>query len=162
MSASNPKIEPIHDHALAIKVDGLDSDMREVKDSILGLDVKIEKAVTDLAREVRAAIESLRTQFADRQRTPWGVLISGAGFTVTVIVLFGSQALSPLQADIKALKEEIVPRKEIDYRAENANRRFQAIELDIRTIETARYNELRERLRDVENENRELKRGTNR
>lgn len=161
---NKPMVKPMDYAALGIKVESLEGDVREVKDSILGLDAKIEKSISSLAHEVRASITAISNQFtesqraaADRQRTPWGVLISGAMAIVAVLGIVGSQALTPLQTDIKALKEQIVPREEINFRSEVANRRFSAIEADITRIEQREYDRLQGTIRDLTLENHELR-----
>lgn len=135
-------IVPVDPATLNVRVDAIDSDLREVKDSILGLDAKIEKAITDLAREMRTAVASLATQFSERQRTPWGVIYTGIGVLVAVLGFVGGQALSPMHADIKALKEQIVPRDEINYRTTVAVQRFETMSRTIDQIQTRRYDEL--------------------
>lgn len=149
--------------ALSVKVEAIDNDMREVKDSILGLDAKIEKAVTDLAREVRAAIQSLSTQFtererafAERQRTPWGVLISAAVAIVGVLGIFGTQALSPIQNDIKSLKEKIVPREEINFRSDTTVKRLEVIEQSVIQTQNRRYEEMQRQIERLQDQNTKL------
>jgi hypothetical protein len=62
---------------------------------------------------------------------------------------FGSQALSPILSDIKSVKTQIVPREEINYRAQVTERRLVSIEADIVRMERQRYDEMREELRDL-------------
>lgn len=144
--------------ALGIKVEALEGDVREVKNSILGLDAKIEKSITSLAHEVRASNATLSSQFAERQRTPWTVLISGAGFIVAVLGVFGSQALSPIQGDIKTLKEQFVSREEINFRSESNNRRMLSLETLEENLQRRRYEETREEIRRLQGENDYLRR----
>lgn len=144
--------------ALGVKVEALDTDIREVKDSILGLDTKIENAVSGLSREVRSAVDSLRTQFAERQRTPWVAVSGVAAVLVTIAGFIASQALSPLGVDIKAIKEVIVPRVEHDYRQAVINERFREIDQKIDQIQTRRYEELMKSHDRIDAELRELKR----
>ena len=151
-------VKPMDYAALGIKVEALEGDVREVKDSILGLDAKIEKSISSLSHEVRSAIATLSSQFAERQRTPWGVLISAAGFIVLVLGLFGGQALAPLQSDLKSIKEQIVPREEINYRAEVTNRRFRSLEKLADLLMERRYQEFRDDIRKLQEENNYLRR----
>jgi len=132
--------------ALGVKVEALDSDIREVKDSILGLDVKIENAVSGLSREVRSAVDSLRTQFAERQRTPWVAISGVAAVLVTIAGFIASQALTPLITDIKYLKENSFPREEAVFRYGINNQRLGAVENDIRQIQSRRYDEIMKNL----------------
>lgn len=155
--SAQAKIQPVDATALAVQVDALDGDVREIKDSILGLDAKIEKAVSDLAREVRHAISTLTTQFTERQRTPWAVIFSGAAVTISVLGFVGAQALSPVQADVKALKEQIVPREEINYRALIAKERFDWVTAQINQLQARRYDNLIKSIERLSAENNQLR-----
>lgn len=132
---------------LDVQVKALEGDVRDIKTSI-----------ASLGAEVRQALANVTSQFAERQRTPWSPLIAGAGFLVTVLVLFGSQALSPMLADIKSLKEEIVPRVEHNYRADLQNERFKQVERAVEQIQGRRYDELLKSHDRIDMELRELKR----
>jgi hypothetical protein len=144
---------------LDVQVRGLETDVRDLKDSVVGLNAKFDQAISSISHEVRTAIAGLTNQFTERQRTPWSPLIAGAGFLVTVLVIFGSQALSPMQADIKSLKEEIVPRVEHNYRTELQNERFARIDRQLEQIQTRRYDELMKSHDRIDSELRDLKRG---
>jgi len=159
MTQQNPEAPNSDITALSVRVGALEGDIREFGDRLLGLDTKIDKAISGLATEFRASFSAITSQLSERQRTPWAVLISGAGFIVAVLGVFGSQALSPLQSDTKHLKEQIVPREEINYRAEVSNRRFLQIENAVETLQRRAYEEMRDELRELRNENRDLKRG---
>ena len=111
---------------LDIQVRGLEGDVRDLKDSITGLDAKIDKSIAGLAHEVRAAVAALSNQFTERQRTPWGVLISGAMAVVAVLGVVGNQALSPMSESLRALTsklerldERTVPRVELQVHWES-------------------------------------------
>lgn len=132
--------------ALGVQVQALEGDVRELKDSVLGLDGKIDNAVSSLAQEFRTAVGGLSTQLHERQRTPWLIVFAGVSAVITVLGLFGSQALSPLQADIKQIKDQLVPRVEHDYRDHVMNDRFAAIDAELARIHQERYDEQRERI----------------
>lgn len=159
MSPHNPTQHQSFE-TLDIQVRGLEGDVRELKDGIAGLDAKIDKSIASLAHEVRSAVTALTNQFTERQRTPWGVLISAAGFMVAVLGVFGTQALSPMLADIKSLKEQTFPREEAIFRYGINNQRLNAIESDIRLIQQRRYDEIAKELDRSDRENRELRRGS--
>jgi len=144
--------KPMDYAALGIKVGALEDDVREVKDSILGLDAKIEKSITSLAHEVRTQLASLASQFNERQRTPWTVLIAATMAIISVLGIFGSQALSPIQSEIKLLKEQIVPRDEIAARSEANNRRIVNLENLADQLQRRRYEETREEMRRLQSE----------
>ncbi len=143
---------PIGFDALSVKVGALDDDVREINDRLLGLDTKIDKAVSSLAHEFRTALAALTTQLSERNRTPWAVLFAGAAVVISVLAMFGSQALSPVLSDIKNLKEQIVPRVENDFRNAEEREHFARLEAWVKRLEERRYDELireNERLRGV-------------
>lgn len=143
---------------LDIQVRGLEGDVRDLKDSIAGLDAKIDKSIASLAHEVRAAVSALSTQFTDRQKTPWPVLIAAAGFIVGVLGVFGTQALSPLQQEIKYLKEQSFPKDEALFRYGINNKRLDAVEAAQLLTQERRYNEIMKNNDRLDAENRELRR----
>ena len=127
---------------LDVQVKGLETDVRDLKDSVVGLNAKFDQAIASISHEVRSAISGLTNQFTERQRTPWAILIPGAGFIVVVLGLFGSQAISPIVADIKSLKDNAFPREEAVFRYGINNQRLTSVEGDIRQIQGRRYEEL--------------------
>lgn len=132
---------------LDVQVKALEGDVRDIKTSI-----------ASLGAEVRQALSNVTSQFAERQRTPWSPLIAGAGFLVTVLVLFGSQAMSPIQSDIRTLKDEVVPRVEHNYRQEATNRLFEDINKRLDLIQSRKYDDMNRQIERLESENSDLKR----
>jgi hypothetical protein len=95
-----------HDFAgLSVKVASLETDVRELK-----------QGFNSLAGEMRAGFSGLSDALAERSRTPWVSIASGAAVVVTVLGFIGTLALAPIQADLGALKHEMVPRVELDAR----------------------------------------------
>jgi hypothetical protein len=135
----NDRPKSLNVAALGVQVESLETDVRDLKDSVVGLDAKIDKAVSSLAHEVRTLVAGLSAQLNDRQRTPWVAIFAGASLAVSVLMLFGSQALSPIQSDIKQLKSDIVPRVELEHR-------FGAVETTVERIRQERYDEQRDRI----------------
>lgn len=138
---------------LQVKVAGVDGDIREINDRILGLDGKIDKAVTSLGTEFRSALSSLGTQLSERNRTPWGILISAAGFITTTLAFIGSQALSPIQTDIKLLKDQMVPREEVNYRTATNEKRMDRLESLATLLANRRYDEMQKQIDRLERQN---------
>ncbi len=156
------------DSAIEVKVEALDSDIRKIEDSILGLDAKIEKSIADFSREVRAAIQTLSTQFTERerawadswekrQRTPWVAIAAIVGVIITILAAFGNQALSPIFAELKEITVQMVPRSELDARRDSMNRRLDLIEADIRRSEERLFNGRERTLERLIEENKELR-----
>ncbi|UGY15095.1 hypothetical protein HAP48_0042325 [Bradyrhizobium septentrionale] len=139
--------------ALQVKVGGIDADISQINDRILGLDGKIEKMGSALGTEFRSALSSLGTQLGERNRTPWGILISAAGLITTTLAFVGSQALSPIQADIKTLKEHLVPREEINYRAATDEKRMERLEGLEMLLVNRRYDEMQKLIDRLERQN---------
>lgn len=63
----------------------------------------IEAAVNNVSSQVSA----LATTLNDRSRTPWGILISGAGFLVTVILIVGGLAYQPIREAVSETKLDL-------------------------------------------------------
>jgi hypothetical protein len=97
-----------HDFAgLNVKVQSLETDVRELK---LGF--------TALAGEMRTGFTSLTEALAERSRTPWVSIASGAAVVVTVLGFIGQLAIAPIAADLAVIKHELVPRVELDKRGQ--------------------------------------------
>lgn len=143
--------------ALKVKVGNIDADVRDINDRIVGLDQKLDKAVTSLGSEFRSALSSLGGQLTERNRTPWGTLITAAGFISTTLAFIGSQALFPLQNDIKALKEQVVPREELNYRTKTSQSQLDRLESLANTLANRRYEEMQRQIDRLERQNDSLK-----
>jgi hypothetical protein len=156
---------------LDVQVKALEGDVRDIKTSI-----------ASLGAEVRQALTNVTSQFAQQQRTPWLTIGSVGALVITVLGFLGQQTLSPLQSDIKMMKEELVPRVEHNYREAAATARFSKIdeqlfpkdealfrysvndkrltqlEQDFRLTQQRRYDEMTKTIERLDSENRELKR----
>lgn len=132
---------------LDVQVKALEGDVRDIKTSI-----------TNLGGEVRAALGAVTNQVALTQRTPWMSIGSVGALMIAVLSFVGSQALSPLQSDIRMLKEEIVPRVEHNYRQDTTNHLIDELNKRMDELQTMKYGELNKMIEHLELENRELKR----
>jgi hypothetical protein len=138
--------------ALSTRVDGMEKSVGELKDGLIGLDTKVDRGFAEFGRELRAAVATLTAQLGQQQKPQWVVLISAAGLIVTVLAMFGRQALDPVQSDLVRLNATIgglVPREEfvtVRRRVEEHERRV--YEEHRRAIERleAENNALRERV----------------
>lgn len=155
-SAGNESVEASY-VALDVRVRGVERDIGEVNDRLLGLDTKIDKGIAGLANEFRSSLATLTTQLSERNRTPWAVLIAAASLIIGALGIVGSQALAPVVSSVKTLQENIVPREEINYRSLANDKRLTAIESDIRQIEQRRYDMMLRNLDRLENENRSFR-----
>lgn len=87
-----------HDFAgLNVKVVGLENDVHELK-----------AGFNSLAIEMRGGFAALSTAIAERSRTPWVSIASGAAVVVTVLGFIGQLALSPIQTDLSRIKDTYV------------------------------------------------------
>ena len=123
---------------LDVQVRGLETDVRDLKDSVVGLNAKFDQAISSISHEVRTAIAGLSNQFTERQRTPWGVLISGAMAIIAVLGVVGNQAIGPiteahrvLAAKIERMEERVVPRVELSVHWESEQARYREMTLRI-------------------------------
>lgn len=141
---------------LGIKVEALETDVREIKDAVGALDAKVAQEIGNLGHELRDAIGSIASQFTERSKTPWITLISAAGLIVTVMGFIGHQSLDPISADVRELKQQMVPRAEIEVRSKLFDKRIEGIEASVLDIQKSRIDQL-QRLNDrLEVENRAL------
>ena len=97
-----------HDFSgLNVKVQSLEHDVQELK---VGFNT--------LAGEMRTGFTQLSEALAERSRTPWVSIASGAAVVVTVLGFIGQLALAPVSADLATIKRDIVPRVELDKRGQ--------------------------------------------
>lgn len=154
---------------LDVQVKALEGDVRDIKTSIAGLGNEVRQAMASITSQFTQQIEatntkfasqmaSLTTQFAQQQRTPWGSIGSVGGAVLALIGFMVFQTITPMQTDIKTLKEEIVPRVEHNYRQEATNRQFDEIERRLEQGQNRKYDEMSKTIDRLDSENRELKR----
>jgi chaperonin cofactor prefoldin len=132
---------------LDVQVKALEGDVRDIKTSI-----------SNLGAEVRSTMADVTRQFAQQQRTPWVSIGSVGGVFVAVLGFMVFQTVTPMQSDIKILKDEIVPRVEHNYRQDATNRLFEDINKRLEQTQNRKYDDMNKAIEHLENENRELKR----
>lgn len=132
---------------LDVQVKALEGDVRDIKTSI-----------ASLGAEVRQALANVSHQFAQQQRTPWATIGSVGGVFIAVVGFMVFQTITPMQSDIRDLKGSTLPREEAVFRYGINNQRLNAIETDIRQIQTRRYDEQSKMIEQLQIENRELRR----
>jgi peptidoglycan hydrolase CwlO-like protein len=143
--------------ALDTRVGVLDNEIREVNVRITGLDEKFDKVMTAFAVEFRAAIAGLSTQFSERNKTPWGILISGAGVVLTMVALLGHQTLSPITENLSMVIQEMVPRKEVEFRYSINDKRLTKIEEELADTRNRELSSLHEQVNALRHENNLLR-----
>lgn len=135
---------------LDVQVKALEGDVRDIK---IGL--------SNLGAEVRQALASVTTQFTQQfalqQQTPWGTIGSVGGILIAVVGFMVFQTITPMQSDIKNIKDELVPRVEHNFRQEATNQRFDEIIRRMDQFQNRKYDELNKEIEKLEIENRELK-----
>lgn len=146
--------------ALDTKVEIMESDLGDLNTRITSLDTKFDNVMTSFASEFRNAIGNLSTQLSEKNKTPWGVLISGMGVILTVVTLLGHQTLSPIAETIASIQRDVrdlVPRKEADFRHEMNDKRIGKLEIEIADAHRREYDRLKEQLDLIQKENYLLK-----
>lgn len=116
---------------LDVQVKALEGDVRDIKTSI-----------ASLGAEVRQALTNVTSQFAMQQRTPWVAIGSVLSVVLMLAGFMAYQTLDPIHADIKSLKDIIVPRAELTMRADLNNRRLSEIETTLRVLDQRKYEEM--------------------
>jgi hypothetical protein len=116
---------------LDVQVRALEVDVRDIKSSI-----------GKLADEVRSALTGVASQLSQHQRTPWVSIGSIGTILIGVLSFIFSQALSPMLADIRMLKENALPKDEALFRYNMNDRRLNNLEGVAEKIQTRRYEEL--------------------
>jgi hypothetical protein len=127
--------------ALSVKVDGIEADVRDLKGNVDSIDVKLDRAVASLGAEFRLQLGNLSKDIADRQRTPWAVIWTAIGVMLTIVAVFGSQALSPISRDIEALKQNSVVWNAFNNETGRTAKEREQLRADLNiTIQQQRYN----------------------
>jgi hypothetical protein len=149
---------PVTDFAtLGVRVGTLETDVHEVNDRLLGLDTKIDKAVTSLAHEFRTSLAALTSQISERNRTPWMTVLGGMGVALSVMTAIGQLSLSPIQSDIQRLKLDVVPRAEHIIEREDTLKRLNDQQDWLRRIDADQRAEKQRRIERLEQENYDLR-----
>jgi hypothetical protein len=123
---------------LDVQVKALEGDVRDIKTSI-----------TNLAAEVRSALGSVSSQFAQTQKTPWVSIGSMGAILIAVLGFVGNQALFPITTDIKNIKDQLVPRVEHDYRQSVYNKFFDATESRLIRLEKTQIDDLQKTIENL-------------
>ncbi|MDQ2080460.1 hypothetical protein RA307_09735 [Xanthobacteraceae bacterium Astr-EGSB] len=135
--------------ALSTRVDGLEKSVDDFRDGLIGLNKKVDHGFAEFGRELREAVATLTAQLGQQQKPQWVVLISAAGLIVTVLAMFGRQALDPVQSDLVRINGTIgglVPREE-----------FVAVRRRVEEGERRTYEEQRRAIERLEAENSTLR-----
>jgi chaperonin cofactor prefoldin len=131
---------------LDVQVKALEGDVRDIKTSI-----------SNFSAEVRAALNAVTQQVASTQRTPWVSIGSVGGVLVLVLGFMVFQTVTPMQSDIKSMKDEIVPRVEHNFRQEATNLRFDELNRRLDQDQNRKYEEMTKAIERLESENRALR-----
>lgn len=145
--------------AMDTKVSILEEEVNDINVRITALDTNLNNKMDRMTTAVTSELKALSAALADKNKTPWGILISGAGVVITIVALLGHQALSPIQDTLKLVSDNIVPRKEIELQYEVHDRRITAIEGLLLGLQKREGDALRSTVDTLERENR-LLRGT--
>lgn len=145
--------EPSSFATLSVEVEGVKADVRDLKDGLVGLRVSVDETMARFITETRATLSGLSDKMSQGRITPWATLIGAMTLGMGVLGAFGHQAISPLVSEIKSIREQMVPREEITFRSEAANRRLTELGNEIRQIQVRRYEELIREIARLQAEN---------
>lgn len=130
-------------------VRGLRRDVDMVANNDVDIDVRfagLQQRVTGLENAVQGVatqISNLATTINERSRTPWGILLTGAGVVITVLVVIGGLASRPYQEGIdriemavRDLGQKAVTRDEIDWRTARSKEDRERVEKMLSELRT--------------------------
>ncbi len=67
---------------------------------------QIESSMTSMSSEMRSAVASLSTNLAERNRTPWAIIIGFCSVSITILGGLGFLALQPIKDNIAQIRED--------------------------------------------------------
>lgn len=142
---------------LDVQVKALEGDVRDIKTGMASLGAEIRQALASVSSQFTQQMAAVTSQVAQQQRTPWGSIGSVGAVIMTIIGFMVFQTITPLQADIKILKEEIVPRVEHNYRQDTTNRSIDNVNKRLDEIQNRKYDDMTKTIDRLETENRALR-----
>lgn len=120
--------------AIDTRVGMMEKELGGMSSRLIDLEDKFDKVMSGFATEFRAALSGLSTQFSERNKTPWGVLLSGGSLLLTVVVVVGGLAFAPLRSELSTLEADHVTRKEIELRYMIGIDRVKLLEDELRRL----------------------------
>ena len=114
--------------ALDVRYAGLEQKVYGLDQSILG---------------IKSAVDSLAAKFEERSRTPWGVLASIAGVSLTLIMAVGALAYAPILSNVQRI-EVAVDRNHAQVLAAIVKQDEQKVDRDQYLSDQARGREYRD------------------
>ncbi|WP_421581146.1 hypothetical protein [Shinella sp. M31] len=67
---------------------------------------QIESSMTSMSSEMRSAVASLSTNLAERNRTPWAIIIGFCSVSITILGGLGFLALQPIKDNIAQIRDD--------------------------------------------------------
>lgn len=67
---------------------------------------QIESSMTSMSSEMRSAAASLSTNLAERNRTPWAIIIGFCSVNITILGDLGFLALQPIKDNIAQIRDD--------------------------------------------------------
>lgn len=129
------EVAPMDDAEFRAKVLSIDSDVVDLKGSVQALEKRLEISHNTLSAKFDTHIERLASKIDARSEPKWGVIYAGLGVLMTFCVTIGTLAYMPIRAELDVTRR------------------------DIQRMEQRAFEDMREQMHDLRNENRELKRG---
>ena len=72
--------------------------------------------MTAMSSEMRSSVAALSTNLAERNRTPWAVIIGFCSVSITILGGLGFLALQSIKDSLSAIVDRMVTRQELEYR----------------------------------------------
>lgn len=105
------------------RVENQGREIHEIRSNMNTGFMNIQASVASLANDTRQQISSLTNTMSERNKTPWGVLISAGLFILAVVGGLGTMAIKPIMdnqvdtaLDIRDIKSSTMTRAEIEWR----------------------------------------------
>lgn len=67
---------------------------------------QIESSMTSMSSEMRSAVAALSTNLAERNRTPWAIIIGFCSVSITILGGLGFLALQPIKDNIAQIRDD--------------------------------------------------------
>ncbi len=110
-----------------------------------------------LSNELRAQTAALNSTIAERNKTPWAILITGAGLLLATMGGLGTLTIAPMvnniaavTTELKDMKDKVMTRSELDYRAGRSLEDRNRMQADIAAALPMKVWEERNHARDQE------------
>lgn len=97
------------------RVDAVEKNLNVLRSDLASIDVKVDRGFAEFGRELRSAVGTLSSQIGGQQKTNWPAILTAIGLVVTVLGLFGRQALDPVNSEVARLQARVIEQERRTY-----------------------------------------------